>query len=49
MAAEGGHEDILTYLASEEHGLGVDMNIKDENGVSMKAVMEGKIVCLSLS
>ena len=33
MAAEGGHEDILEYLAS---GLRVDMNIQDENGVSMK-------------
>ena len=43
MAAEGGHEDILTYLAS---GLGVDMDIKDENGVSMKNCNGRKISML---
>ena len=33
MAAEGGREEILKYLASD---LGVEMDITDENGVSMK-------------
>ena len=38
MAAEGGHEDIVIYLASKERegGLGIDIDIEDENGVSMK-------------
>ena len=46
MAAEGGHENILTYLASKESGLGVDMDIKDENGVSMKDCNGRKISML---
>ena len=49
MAAEGGHEDILTYLASEESGLrerGVNMDIDDDNGVSMKDCNGRKISML---
>ena len=46
MAAEGGHEDILTYLASKESGLGVDMDIKDDNGVSMEDCNGRKISML---
>ena len=36
MAAEGGHEEIVTYLTSIESGIGIDIDIRDEKGVSMK-------------
>ena len=47
MAAEGGHEDIVNYLASKESGVQIHIDDKDKNGVSMKdCVTEGKLVVL---
>ena len=48
MAAEGGHEDIVAYLASKG-GLGIDIDIKDQNGVSMKDCNRREIIEFELA
>ena len=42
MAAEGGHEEMVRCLVDE----GADINIKDENGVSI--CTEGELVLPTL-